>query len=226
MYDQYITLRKTIPIIAKEFHIGQSTIVKYMRLYGIKARPSSPKGRKMTWGKKVSETRLRLFSQGIIKPSFLGKKHSESSKRKIALSRIGRKFPNLSKAKEGTRTGSKNPNFGRFGKDAFGWKGDKRVTPLHSAIRKLREAEEWRELVFKRDDWTCQDCGKRGRDLEAHHKKEFKTILRENIIDSIEKALACSELWDISNGETLCRKCHKKTFVFFGNQFVNDRKMG
>lgn len=220
MYEQYITLGKTIPSMSKEFRIGQGTICKYLKLHGIKARASCPKGRKMTWGKKVSETRLILFSQGKIKPSFLGKKHSADSKRKIALSKIGKKFPKLSAIKRIQTAGIGNPNYGKFGVNSSGWKGENRVTPLHLAIRKPQESVKWKNLVFKRDDWTCQKCGIRGQDLQSHHKKEFKTIIKENSIDSIDKGIACFELWDISNGETLCIACHRKTFVFFGNQFV------
>ena len=37
-----------------------------------------------------------------------------------------------------------------------------------------------------------------------------KKILKENKIDTVEKAQKCSELWDLSNGRTLCVDCHKK----------------
>lgn len=54
----------------------------------------------------------------------------------------------------------------------------------------------WREGVFKRDNWTCQLCDKRGSNLEAHHKKGWAMfpILR----------------YVLSNGITLCYPCHKK----------------
>jgi len=59
------------------------------------------------------------------------------------------------------------------------------------------EDREWRESVFKRDKWTCQNCGVRGGKLQAHHIKPYKEFpeLRH----------------DISNGLTLCVECHKKT---------------
>jgi len=44
----------------------------------------------------------------------------------------------------------------------------------------------------------------------VHHcNKRFIDIIRDNNIKSLDQALLCSELWDLSNGITLCTKCHK-----------------
>ena len=51
----------------------------------------------------------------------------------------------------------------------------------------------------------------RGGKLNVHHIKPFALILKENQIDSVEKAKNCAELWNINNGQTLCEKCHKLT---------------
>ena len=54
----------------------------------------------------------------------------------------------------------------------------------------------WREAVFKRDDFTCQECGVRGCRLEADHIRPW---------------VAFPELrYDQNNGRTLCRPCHLK----------------
>ncbi len=68
---------------------------------------------------------------------------------------------------------------------------------IDRCIRYSSEADRWRKAVFARDDYTCQLCDKRGGYLEAHHRKPFAYF---------------PELrFEISNGQTLCRKCHNKT---------------
>jgi 5-methylcytosine-specific restriction endonuclease McrA len=64
--------------------------------------------------------------------------------------------------------------------------------------------KEWREAVYKRDDYTCQDCGKRGGELHPHHIKPFATFPKFR--------------YEVSNGVTLCKGCHRKrhNHVFIG----------
>jgi hypothetical protein len=76
-----------------------------------------------------------------------------------------------------------------------GWKGG--VTPINKRIRHSLEFRLWREAVFKRDNWTCVWCGKRGGILHPDHIKPF--------------ALFPELRFAIDNGRTLCVDCHKKT---------------
>ena len=56
-----------------------------------------------------------------------------------------------------------------------------------------------RNEAFKRDNWTCQECGVRGAYLEADHIKPFAYF---------------PELrFEIGNLRTLCRPCHDKTKI-------------
>lgn len=72
----------------------------------------------------------------------------------------------------------------------------KRFWLTNQEIRSSVEYRNWRTEVFKRDNYICQSCGKRGGDLQAHHIKRFS--------DYEELRL------EISNGLTLCLECHKE----------------
>ena len=62
--------------------------------------------------------------------------------------------------------------------------------------RNLVEYKDWRYAVFKRDDFTCQHCNKRGGYLEADH---------------IESWTDFPELrYEVDNGRTLCKECHRQ----------------
>lgn len=62
--------------------------------------------------------------------------------------------------------------------------------------RSTKEYGDWRTSVFERDDYTCKSCGQIGGKLEAHHIKTFNQY---------------PELrFELSNGITLCKQCHKK----------------
>ncbi len=61
--------------------------------------------------------------------------------------------------------------------------------------RLTKEANEWREAVFRRDNYACQECVKKG-SLQAHHIIPWAK--------NKEKRLC------IDNGITLCPECHAK----------------
>lgn len=108
------------------------------------------------------------------------------------------------------------------GEKNHSWKGG--ISPLEILIRNLPEYKEWRTSVFKRDNYTCNRCIKRGVYLEAHHhKKSFSLLLQEFLKEYdqfspiedketlVRLAMKYQPFWDCSNGETLCKKCHDLT---------------
>lgn len=108
--------------------------------------------------------------------------------------------PNSGSFKKGQTSWNKGkPNYGMRGENNPLWKGG--ITPVNNQIRHSLEYKEWIRKVFKRDNYTCQGCGVRSGNgkrvyLHAHHIKLF----------SEEPELR----FDISNGITLCKNCHKK----------------
>ena len=81
------------------------------------------------------------------------------------------------------KSGAEHPN----------WKGG--ISP-YRMTHYFRDAryKPFRSAVLNRDDWTCQECGKRGGRLQVHHVIPYA--------DCPERA------FDVDNGITLCKKCH------------------
>lgn len=83
------------------------------------------------------------------------------------------------------------------------WRGG--VSSINERERKSARSKEWRRAVFKRDNYTCQDCGYKGNKLNADHIKPF--------------AFFPELRFDVSNGRTLCVGCHRKTPTYGRNSY-------
>jgi predicted restriction endonuclease len=105
-----------------------------------------------------------------------GQPHTEATKKKLAAIHLGK--PKLS------IRGVNHPN----------WKGG--ITPSQLQARHSLEYKTWRRNVFERDKYICQQCGKPGRRIEAHHIRPF--------------AIFPELRYEVNNGLTLCKECHKK----------------
>lgn len=108
--------------------------------------------------------------------------------------------------------GGKMPRPWQLGSKNRFWKGGK--SPLIKCIKQSFEYKEWRTKIFRRDNWTCQECGKKGGLLDPHHIIPLSVIIEKFNIRTLEESKVCELLWDINNGITLCRKCHKKTDTY------------
>jgi hypothetical protein len=84
------------------------------------------------------------------------------------------------------------------GKNHWKWIENRTEVLEKHRIRGLVEIKYWRDKVFIRDNYTCQTCGIRGGRLEAHHIKRWADYPKLRYV--------------VSNGITLCRTCHLKTF--------------
>jgi len=115
--------------------------------------------------------------------------HTEESRLKISKAR----------KLEGKFVGENNPMFNscRIGSLNPNWKGGK--TSTMDKLRNSAEYNEWRRLVFERDNYTCQCCNRKTHNNEAHHLNNFADFedLRFNV----------------NNGITLCTECHNPNRV-------------
>lgn len=109
-------------------------------------------------------------------------------------------------------------NKGICGSKSHFWRGG--LSGLTSLIRGSKPYKQWRADVFKRDGWSCQTCGLRGHgnDIHAHHIISMLEILKKINIKDISSedkytlAMSLPEMFDVSNGVTLCKDCHILTF--------------
>jgi transposase-like protein len=79
-----------------------------------------------------------------------------------------------------------------LGPTRWNWKGG--ITPDRVRLRVSLDMKLAREACFKRDDYSCRDCGQRGGKLNAHHIWPFQSY---------------PELkFEVTNLLTLCKHCH------------------
>lgn len=119
---------------------------------------------------------------------FSGKKHTPETIEKNRLAHLN---------KEPANKGIKRLDI--TGKNHWNWQGGK-----SNNRHKLTTVEykSWVNTIFKRDDYTCQECGDKGIYLQAHHIKSW--------------AYYPTLRFDINNGKTLCVKCHELTDNYKG----------
>lgn len=97
---------------------------------------------------------------------------------------------------------------------AYNWKGDNATRIERKTLMSHMDYRIWRLSIFNRDNFTCQNCGKRNTYLQAHHIKPWS--LYPNL------------RYDINNGITLCKECHKLTDSYCGkihNYKIKEEKL-
>jgi len=151
----------------------------------------------------------------------------EGTRKKMSIAQRGKRNPGVAEYNK-SRPKDKHPMYGKKRPDMAGensnfWKGG--ITPLKRAIRTMGEYNRWRENIFKRDDYTCQECGDRGVYLHVdHYPIPFAELIKVNNITNLEEACNCRALWNQDNGRTVCKKCHYR--ITFGKDMVRDVPFG
>lgn len=164
-------------------------------------------GRKATQATRVkqSSARIRYWTtpEGITeREQMKGRKLSEETRRKVgeSLSRTlheqGRSPETKAKESENFKRLWQSAEYrqARSGTNHHNWRGG--ITPLNEQIRHSMNYKEWREKVFRRDNYTCQICKRRGGYIHAHHIFSFAQYPLQR--------------FDVSNGITVHRQCHFK----------------
>lgn len=158
------------------------------------------------WKKKYPEKYTNLFKkghEGYNSSPWLGKKLDKEHKKNIS-----KALTNNPKVIKHLKELGKNQS----GKNHWNWKGG--ITDEMHQLRRTEEYQIWRNKVYARDNWTCQypNCGKKLKDLIAHHKKSFKEFPELRFV--------------VSNGITYCRAHHKKVHEEIGKstQFKSKQK--
>jgi hypothetical protein len=144
----------------------------------------------------------------------------------------------MSNSKKGIYDGENNPFYGKTqsqsaknkiseklrckytGEKSHMWKGG--ITPLYKSIRDCSKMADWRNAVFKKDNYKdrASGCSPTTKNkLEAHHIIPFHTLLKKYNITSLEQAIKCEYLWDINNGVTMLHHSHVAYHNMWGNDY-------
>lgn len=108
----------------------------------------------------------------------------------------------------------------RRGAGNSNWKGLADVMVL---VRQGIASSAWRATVYKRDGYTCVDCGDAtGGNLHAHHVVPLSVIVGARLsewrpalasaddrLTVVRRLLAEPAILDSDNGVTLCEPCHR-----------------
>ncbi|WP_102422295.1 HNH endonuclease [Bacillus amyloliquefaciens] len=101
-------------------------------------------------------------------------------------------------------SGKNNPMYGkqRFGKENPNYKPE--ITDEEREFGRLVKGYGvWRKLVYERDNYTCQCCGKKSKgDIVAHHLDAYSWCKDKRT--------------DVNNGVTLCEQCHNAFHSRYG----------
>lgn len=168
--------------------IGKANSGKTMSLEQRKKISDSKKW-KQTWlGKKHSEATKKKMSERMKNNPlkyWLWKKRDPLTTKKIVESRKWYKASEETRIKQSVSM-----------KKTLNTNSKKTKYLENQSIRWWIDIKLWRESVFKRDDWTCQKCKNKWLKLNAHHILNFSS--HEELRFAID------------NWITFCKDCHKE----------------
>ena len=206
----------------------------YEEIYGIDGAIKQKEKRSMAHKGYI----VSLDTREKIRQANLGKSLTEEHKKKIGKANTGNQHTEEWKKKMSI-AGKKNPVkywlgkhlsketrdkmrlSAKWGKDNPSWKGG--ITPLREKIQSLPEYFQWRNAIYERDNYTCQECGdKTGGNLNAHHNGKSYAVLLQEFLQEYDQfspfedqhtllrlAMKWQPFWT-AEGITYCDDCHTK----------------
>ena len=180
-----LNTKATTRSIATEYGCSDSTIKVIFRKYTKPEERIKAKNRKAADAKKGRPNPILKEWRRSHNP-WAGRKHSRESKAKQSVAKKGKKHNLRQRIAQSARL---------QGVSVEKWQGF--ASSETARLKVSSEYKTWRRQVFERDNWTCQKCGKHNGRLHPHHIKP--------------KSRYPKLLFDVSNGVTLCKECHRKT---------------
>jgi 5-methylcytosine-specific restriction endonuclease McrA len=182
LYDQYIVQRKGYTVIATELDVSYTTILDRILFFGWERRGHGE------------------IDKGAPRR---GKTHSEQSIQKIKNSRMKNRITFNCHNCQGEIekvVSSYNKSHKSFCSNTCYKDYLKKHRVVTEVITDSAEYKEWRKKVYIRDAYKCQmpGCSSNSKQIAAHH--------------IYPKRLYPEKRFEVSNGITLCKKCHEKTF--------------
>jgi transposase len=178
--------------IEKKLNLKRGVIYHWFKKYEIKSRSYSEAGK----GRKFTEEHKNKIASSNSKP------HTEERKKNISNAHLGKKISKEHKDKIrlkllGLRVGHNHPM----------WRGGTSI--MRNRLRQSYVYKNWRNVIYERDNYTCQLCFSSKKYLNCHHIETFSSIVDRYKLESYDDYLNCLLLWDIDNGITLCKNCHE-----------------
>lgn len=212
-HDEKITAEK----IAERFNVSKRTILNHIHNYDKNKQPIQKEVSERKSNKKKNiplEDIIEFHNLGMRDyeiAEFFGCTRSNITTRLNKAGIKGRKSKiddivlrnKISDSLKGKMVGKNNPNYS-------GYKDEKTIARgLFKTISKE---------VIRNRDYTCEICGRHGGNLEVHHLKPFKIILKEfldcaysnNIENFVQELYNWKDFWDKENLILTCEKCHKQ----------------
>lgn len=181
MVDMYCNQKMSANMISKEFHTDHNTIIRQLRNVGIKTRnyidaQYAANGKEMPADLSNRELLEKLHWRDGMTCQEIGDLYGvEAGTVRRQMNRLGIKTKTNAESKIGLMSGDKHHN----------WKGG--VTALDKLLREYFNTNI-SPVIAKRDNYTCQLCGKTHVVLHVHHIIPFSEIV----------STICSEHPDLS----------------------------